>query len=823
MNRKLNFFIILITFYFSNYAQNAASVNWSLKTTISPIVAGAVTAADEVTNNVSVAYDGAVVFNAETITELQKLKPSDTDGSWPVESSLNADRYIQFQVTAKTGIALTIDSVKCLVGAKGSNSIYASFVYSTDIDFSNSTIIEENVLLPQGGKGLDILRKEFSVNSLVNETESFYLRVYPFNTTGDNASTSKYIYIQDVRIIGTTTGEVPVELPSIETEDVTYISVASAISGGTITSDGGAAVTARGVCWNTTGSPTIEDSKTENGTGSGAFESNIENLSAGLTYFVRAYATNEGGTAYGEEKSFTTLSALESPTVTTSSVRNILVTSAECGGNVVSWGGADITGKGVCWNTTGNPTIADNKTDDGEGIGSFNSFISNLVENTIYYIRAYATNSIGTGYGSEVSFTTQSPDPDVVKIVAKDGSGDYTNVQAAFDDVPDFYTGKYTIYVKRGIYYEKLLLEENKINVVLVGEDRDSTVLTYDDYAGKAGGTSKSYSTAIDAPDFTAIDITFQNSVKNDGSFADQQGVALRVDGDRQSYYNCKLLGYQDTYYTWGGSGTGRIYMKNCYIEGSVDFIFGHDIVVFDSCEIHINRNGGTLTAASTEPDSKFGYVFLDCLITAEEVGFDGAPITSFVLGRPWQQSPRTVFLRCEEPATLSAQGWLNWNVSPGLYAEYMCTGPGADFSTRNSISRQLTSEEAATYTIENIFAKDSNPLYAFDWMPLRPVVTSISENFNGESIPADYALTQNYPNPFNPTTRLRYNLPETSRVNLVVYDVLGEEVRTLVNQIQQSGEHEINFDASDLTSGVYFCRLSAKDYFQIIKMVLLK
>ena len=176
-------------------------------------------------------------------------------------------------------------------------------------------------------------------------------------------------------------------------------------------------------------------------------------------------------------------------------------------------------------------------------------------------------------------------------MLLQDGSGDYTTVQAAFNAVPDSYTGPYTIFVKKGTYKEKLLLGSKKVNVILKGEDRDNTILTYDDYAGIAGGTSGSQSVGIDAADFIAVNITFQNTVKNDQTVANQQAVALRSNGDRQAFYNCKLLGYQDTYYCWGGSGAGRVYMKNCYIEGSVDFIFGRDIVLFDNCELHVNRN----------------------------------------------------------------------------------------------------------------------------------------------------------------------------------------------------------------------------------------
>jgi pectin methylesterase-like acyl-CoA thioesterase len=315
----------------------------------------------------------------------------------------------------------------------------------------------------------------------------------------------------------------------------------------------------------------------------------------------------------------------------------------------------------------------------------------------------------GTGYGNQISFTTKAYAPDITKVVAKDGTGDYTTVQAAFNAAPVNYTGTFTIYVKPGIYYEKLNLYANKVNIVLKGDHPDSTILTYDDNANIAGSTSGSYSTAIEPNDFTAINITFRNTNQV------AQAVALRVKGDRQSYYGCKLLGFQDTYYTYG---IGRIYMKHCYIEGSVDFIFGRSTVVFDSCEINENRNKGKLTAASTEFESKFGYVFLDCKITADAIGYDGVPVSSFVLGRPWQQAPRTVFIRCEEPAALSGAGWETWNVLPAIYAEYKCFGPGSDTTYRISISRQLTDEEALDYTVENIFARETHPNFSFDWLP---------------------------------------------------------------------------------------------------------
>ena len=167
-----------------------------------------------------------------------------------------------------------------------------------------------------------------------------------------------------------------------------------------MTDDGGLEVTARGVCWSTNSNPTISDSHSTDGNGTGNFTSIITGLEDNTTYYVRAYATNGVGTAYGNELTFATPTL---PTVTTIAVTNIDATSATSGGNVTDDGEATVTARGVCWSTSHNPTISDSYTTNGTGTGSFTSSLTNLTPNTTYYVRAYATNSVGTAYGSEVS------------------------------------------------------------------------------------------------------------------------------------------------------------------------------------------------------------------------------------------------------------------------------------------------------------------------------------------------------------------------------------------------------------------------------------
>jgi len=194
-------------------------------------------------------------------------------------------------------------------------------------------------------------------------------------------------------------------VPTVTTYSISSITATSASGGGYVTLDGGASVTARGVCWSTTANPTIANSKTTNGTGTGSFTSQITTgLTPGTTYHVRAYATNSVGTAYGNDVTFTT--SATTPTVTTAAISSITATSASSGGNVTSSGGASVTARGVCWSTTANPTTANSKTTNGTGTGSFTSLITGLDPLKTYHVRAYATNSVGTAYGSDVTFET---------------------------------------------------------------------------------------------------------------------------------------------------------------------------------------------------------------------------------------------------------------------------------------------------------------------------------------------------------------------------------------------------------------------------------
>jgi hypothetical protein len=223
----------------------------------------------------------------------------------------------------------------------------------------------------------------------------YHVRAYATNTAG-TAYGSELTFTTLTVIVPPTETSTP----------VTAITETTATSGGNVTSDNGAAVTARGVCWSTSTSPVITGSHTSDGTGTGVFASSITGLTAGTLYYVRAYATNSAGTSYGNQVSFTTLVNIVPPTETTSTCTAITQTTATSGGNVTSDGGAAVTARGVCWSVYSSPDLSDNHTSDGSGTGSFVSNITGLTAGTYYYVRAYATNSAGTSYGSDQGFTT---------------------------------------------------------------------------------------------------------------------------------------------------------------------------------------------------------------------------------------------------------------------------------------------------------------------------------------------------------------------------------------------------------------------------------
>ncbi|CAG7595551.1 Pectinesterase A [Paenibacillus solanacearum] len=297
-------------------------------------------------------------------------------------------------------------------------------------------------------------------------------------------------------------------------------------------------------------------------------------------------------------------------------------------------------------------------------------------------------------------------------IVAADGKGDYRTVQAAVDAVPAGNREPVTIFIKNGVYEEKLTVPAGKRFIRMEGESAERTVLSYGDYASKKGadgkelGTTGSSSTFVYADDFTAERLTFRNTA---GPTAGQ-AVALYVRGDRAALRDVRILGNQDTLYT---PGEGRQYYRDCYIEGTVDFIFGSATAFFDQCVIHSTRPG-YITAANTPENAAYGYVFKDCRLTGDtEAG-------SVYLGRPWRPFAQVVFANTRMDVHIKPEGWHNWSdpakEKTARYAEYRSTGAGANPAARVGWSTQWNDGQAAKLTVQEVLGgKDHwNPMQAW-------------------------------------------------------------------------------------------------------------
>jgi pectinesterase len=295
--------------------------------------------------------------------------------------------------------------------------------------------------------------------------------------------------------------------------------------------------------------------------------------------------------------------------------------------------------------------------------------------------------------------------PDAV--VAADGSGQYTTIQAAVSAAADRKPGepRWTILVKAGTYKERVYVQRERGYITLVGEDAAKTILTFDLNANLKGpddlpiGTFRTPTLQVDGDGFEVENLTIANSAGPVG-----QALALRVDGDRVAFRRCRFLGWQDTILL----NRGRQYLEDCYIEGHVDFIFGGATAWFERCHIHCLRDG-YITAASTPQGQPYGFVFSNCEIT-------GAEGVRTYLGRPWRDFARTVFLRTAMSGVIRPEGWNNWNKpaaeKTSFYAEFGSSGPGGETKARAAWSHQLSPAEAAALARESVLAGTD------DWKP---------------------------------------------------------------------------------------------------------
>lgn len=307
-----------------------------------------------------------------------------------------------------------------------------------------------------------------------------------------------------------------------------------------------------------------------------------------------------------------------------------------------------------------------------------------------------------------VNAANKYDNPDTL-FVARDGTAEFRNIDDAIEVCRAFMEYHKVIFVKKGTYKEKLIVPSWLTNIEICGEDRDNTIITYDDHANvfipgtdRKIGTFRTYTVRVDGNDITFRNITIENNAARLG-----QAVALHTQGDRLTFVNCRILGNQDTVYT-GGINT-RLYFKDCHIEGTTDFIFGPSTAWFENCTI-LSRTDSYITAASTPQNVEYGYVFNRCKIVAAE------GVSRVYLGRPWRPYAHTLFMNCQLGKHILPVGWHNWsntqNETTARYCEYDNHGEGAATKERAAWTRQLTKKEAAKVTLENVFRQNGG------WIP---------------------------------------------------------------------------------------------------------
>ena len=289
-------------------------------------------------------------------------------------------------------------------------------------------------------------------------------------------------------------------------------------------------------------------------------------------------------------------------------------------------------------------------------------------------------------------------------VVAKDGTGDFFTVQEAVNAAPDYCKQDETsIFIKDGIYREKVTVPASKWKLHLIGQSAGNTIISWDDYAKKAGstghemGTSATSTVFLYGQDFLAENLTIENTAGEGKGIA--QACAITVDADRAAFINCRFLANQDTIYTYGKGQ--RQYFRGCWIEGTTDFIFGASTCWFEDCTI-LSKKNSYITAASTPEGERFGYVFMNCRLIHDD------NTDKVYLGRPWRPYAKTVFIKCELGDHILKEGWHDWNKEyarkTAFYAEYCNSGPGAASAKGRVVwSRQLKDRNAAEYTPQNV------------------------------------------------------------------------------------------------------------------------
>jgi hypothetical protein len=595
--------------------------------------------------------------------------------------------------------------------------------------------------------------------------------VFVSSITGLNPGTAYHVRAYATNSEGTSYGDdstfTTLTTPTVTTATITSITSTTASGGGAIPDSGGATITAKGVCWNTSGTPTIASDTTNDGTGAASFTSSLTSLTPATLYYVRAYATNSEGTSYGDDSTFTTLTT---PTVTTATITSITSTTASGGGNVTADGGDSVTARGVCWSTSADPTTADSTTTDGSGAGAFTSSLTSLTPGTLYHVRAYATNSVGTSYGGDSTFTTLTtptvttatiisitsttasgggaiPDSGGATITAKGVCWNTSGTPTIANDTTNdgtgaaSFTSSLTSLTPATLYHVRAYAT-NSVGTSYGGDSTFTTLQTF------------TISGHVWTSDSTGIDSVTMNGLLGD-PLTDSTG-----------YYTAAVD------YGWSGVVTPD---KDGYTFAPESTSYSN---VTDNQETDYT---GTLLMFTIS-----GYVR-----NTDSVGVEGVVLS----GLPG------------DPAT-DTGGYYAATVPYGWSGRVTPTDTCV-FEPEYRDYDSVTTDQTYQSYVEDCLSQD---------------VDDDKDNL----VPQEYQLAQNHPNPFNPTTEIVFGLPKAGFATLRIYNILGQEVTILVNKYMSAGRHRVTWNGTDksgraVSSGVYFYRMQSKDFAQTKQMLLLK
>ena len=892
---KLLFLIFYLAFSSFSFPQQASvTFELSSNTNVSKTI-GSVIGHEEYLSNMEV-HDYSQVAGVTGYSQGSII----TGGLWPGESSQNDDRYIQFAVSVKPGITFNIDSVSFYYAARGGHAMKINIAFATDSNFTNSFQLNPTgVPISNSDNVPTMMYYSYPIISRsIDYTETFYIRIFPWYTT---SLYTKYVCLHDVRISGTTSGEVIPVKPIVSTTPTTDISLTSALSGGKVLLGGDAEVTSRGVCWNTAGSPTINDNKTVDGNGLGTFSSTLTGLTSNHKYYVRAYATNSVGTGYGEQDSLTTLLALSAPTVITVDSTKSIGTTVFCHGDVTQWGGTILIERGFCYNTTGNPTINDKRIWISGSTGEYSILLLKLMNSTKYYLRAYATNSLGTGYGviKEIYI------PETLKGAHADGINKDTDaIQEAIDSCTN--AGGGLVHFENGIYLTapfeiksnvtlqidstaKIIASQEPYDFYPIGFDTTGGVtpsslrpLIISDYADNISIIGKGIIDGRGEPWWNAFNIglitkrprliqlnhgkhiRLENiTLKNSPQFhfvpswcvdvvVDKVTIlspadAPNTDGiDPVTSHNVRITNcYIDT-------GDDNVAIKSGYNDPSYPNAGSSDIIVSDCTFLHghgvsigSETNGGVdsmlvtnctfegtdngiriksdrtrggdvrnITYSNLTMDKvKYPILFSEYYPSIPDDSDPAQPITS-----------KTPYFHNVTVENLTAANSTYGGIIIGLPETPMTQIRLLNVNISANTGLRIRNAEVDTSNFKVIVNSGASIIFEKNG-----VLTDLARSENHSS-PKSFELYQNYPNPFNPTTKIKYSIPasinpsrEGTLVQLKIYDILGREIKNLVNEKQNPGTYEVTLNASDLPSGIYFYRLQAGSFTETKKIVLIK